>query len=226
MSGIVGSRLNIKGSGLVGSLGTDGQVFTSSGAGAGAVMEDAGGGAWEKILTTTIVDKDDSGPGEVDFNSTYITTTYIDYMIIMTGVKPQTNNTGIQMALSVDGGSSFLTTSDYWYGVIGRGADGNTDVFESGGDSVFNLIVEGIGEDSTAGVIIELFDPMNQTSDEKFPMATWRAISRHGAGGRINNSFGGGVYKGSTTAPYNGIRIKPASGDWELGRFTLYGRKT
>ena len=41
MSGIVGSRLNIRGSGLVGSLGTDGQVFTSAGAGVGAVYEAA-----------------------------------------------------------------------------------------------------------------------------------------------------------------------------------------
>ena len=43
MSGIVGSRLNIRGSGLVGSIGTDGQALTSSGAGAGMVFEDAGG---------------------------------------------------------------------------------------------------------------------------------------------------------------------------------------
>ena len=48
MSGIIGSRFNNRGSGLVGSLGTDGQVFTSSGAGAGAVYEDSGGGG--KIL--------------------------------------------------------------------------------------------------------------------------------------------------------------------------------
>ena len=48
MSGIVGSRFNIRSSGLVGSLGTDGQVFTSSGAGAGAVFEAAAGGG--KIL--------------------------------------------------------------------------------------------------------------------------------------------------------------------------------
>ena len=41
MSGIVGSRFNIRGSGLVGSLGTDGQVFTSAGAGKSAVYEDA-----------------------------------------------------------------------------------------------------------------------------------------------------------------------------------------
>ena len=39
MSGIVGSRLNNRGSGVVGSLGTDGQVFTSAGAGTSAVYE-------------------------------------------------------------------------------------------------------------------------------------------------------------------------------------------
>jgi len=44
MSGIVGSRLNNRGSGLIGSLGTDGQVLTSSGAGAGAVFEAAAAG--------------------------------------------------------------------------------------------------------------------------------------------------------------------------------------
>jgi len=39
MSGIIGSRLNNRGSGLVGSLGTDGQALVSSGAGNGAVFE-------------------------------------------------------------------------------------------------------------------------------------------------------------------------------------------
>jgi hypothetical protein len=43
MSGIVGSRLNIRGSGIVGSIGTDGQVLTSSGAGQEIVFEDAAG---------------------------------------------------------------------------------------------------------------------------------------------------------------------------------------
>ena len=57
MSGIVGSRLNIRGSGLVGSLGTDGQIFTSSGAGTGAVFEDAaGGGAILQVQTLEVED--------------------------------------------------------------------------------------------------------------------------------------------------------------------------
>ena len=52
MSGIVGSRLNNRGSGLIGSLGTDGQVLTSSGAGTSAVYEAAAGGGG-KILQVT-----------------------------------------------------------------------------------------------------------------------------------------------------------------------------
>ena len=44
MSGIVGSRLNTRGSGLVGSVGTDGQVFTSAGPGLSNVFEDSAAG--------------------------------------------------------------------------------------------------------------------------------------------------------------------------------------
>ena len=52
MSGIIGSRLNIKGSGLVAKLGTDGQVLTSSGAGVAANYEDlAAGISWQSVVT-------------------------------------------------------------------------------------------------------------------------------------------------------------------------------
>ena len=52
MSGIVGSNLNIKGSGLVAKLGTDGQVLTSSGAGVTVAFEDiAAGISWQAVET-------------------------------------------------------------------------------------------------------------------------------------------------------------------------------
>ena len=52
MSGIVGSNLNIKGSGLVAKLGTDGQVLTSAGAGVAAAFEDVAGGlTWQSVVT-------------------------------------------------------------------------------------------------------------------------------------------------------------------------------
>jgi hypothetical protein len=66
MSGIVGSRLNTRGSGLVGSLGSDGQVFTSSGAGESAVFEAAAGGG--KILqVVTAVDTTQRSTNSLSF---------------------------------------------------------------------------------------------------------------------------------------------------------------
>ena len=53
MSGIVGSKLNIRGSGRIAKLGTDGQVLTSAGAGQPCAFEDAAGGGldWQTIVT-------------------------------------------------------------------------------------------------------------------------------------------------------------------------------
>ena len=53
MSGIVGSKINIRGSGRIAKLGTDGQVLTSAGAGVSAVYEDAAGGGldWQSVTT-------------------------------------------------------------------------------------------------------------------------------------------------------------------------------
>jgi len=52
MSGIVGSKLNVRGSGIVTKLGTDGQALTSSGVGVTAAFEDlAAGISWQTIET-------------------------------------------------------------------------------------------------------------------------------------------------------------------------------
>jgi hypothetical protein len=53
MSGIIGSKLNIRGSGRIAKLGTDGQVLTSAGAGVSAAFEAASGGgtSWQSVET-------------------------------------------------------------------------------------------------------------------------------------------------------------------------------
>ena len=68
MSGIIGSRLNHRGSGLTVSLGTDGQVLTSAGAGLSAVHESAGGGGkvLQVITDTTTTEMSTSSTGWVD----------------------------------------------------------------------------------------------------------------------------------------------------------------
>jgi len=52
MSGITGSKLNIRGSGRIAKLGTDGQALTSAGAGMAAAFEDVVGGlSWQAVET-------------------------------------------------------------------------------------------------------------------------------------------------------------------------------
>jgi len=54
MSGIIGSKLNIRGSGPIAKLGTDGQVLTSAGAGVQAAFEDlAAGTSWQSVVTAS-----------------------------------------------------------------------------------------------------------------------------------------------------------------------------
>ena len=56
MSGIVGSKINIRGSGIVAQLGTDGQVLTSAGAGIAAEYEDfAAGVSWQSVVTGSTI---------------------------------------------------------------------------------------------------------------------------------------------------------------------------
>jgi|TARA_R100001530_G_C4256009_1_gene139174 hypothetical protein len=71
MSGIVGSRFNTRGSGLIGSVGTDGQVFTSSGAGVSHTFEDVAGGKETLLSSTTITSDTDTFDGDQLFPSTY-----------------------------------------------------------------------------------------------------------------------------------------------------------
>ena len=56
MSGIVGSKLNIRGSGLVGSLGTDGQHLLSAGAGKTNVFETAAAGGGKVLQVVGVTD--------------------------------------------------------------------------------------------------------------------------------------------------------------------------
>ena len=75
MSGIVGSKFNIRGSGLVGSLGTDGQHMLSAGPGVSNVFETvaAGGGKFESKLLHVIDEKADNNAGGASTTGSYLT---------------------------------------------------------------------------------------------------------------------------------------------------------
>ena len=136
MSGIVGSRLNIRGSGLVGSLGTDGQVLTSSGAGVGAVYEAAAGGMSVSDITgATALEATPAATDELILSDAG-TLKRIDYTHIRgnnapyflgTSPDPQdfTYDTYTKLNLTIaylDSDSAFDTTNKRW--TVPAGEDG------------------------------------------------------------------------------------------------------
>ena len=106
MSGIVGSRHNIRGSGLVGSLGTDGQVFTSAGAGTSAAFEAAaGGGKVGQVLAAIKTDV-----------QTTTATAYADVTDLTLAITPAATSSKILWQLCVEGNSQDNMYAKVTYG--------------------------------------------------------------------------------------------------------------
>ena len=104
MSGIIGSRFNTRGSGLIGSVGTDGQVFTSSGAGVSHTFEDAAGGAHIKLSTAT-------ASTSATVTLTGMDSTYQNYMIELDNIVNADDD--VQLRFRFIQGGSTITDSDY-----------------------------------------------------------------------------------------------------------------
>ena len=85
MSGIVGSHHNIRGSGIVAKLGTDGQIFTSTGAGLSQGFEAAAGGG--KVLQVVQVYKQTS--------FTTASTTFVDVTGLTVDITPSSSDSKI-----------------------------------------------------------------------------------------------------------------------------------
>ena len=140
MSGIVGSRLNNRGSGLVGSLGTDGQVFTSAGAGAGAVFEAAAGGGGKILQIQHYVNETATSIG----NTTTMTSTAVTdqitpsadsskILVMMNIIIGNYDSDGVgnrvqaELRRSIDGGAFSAVYQDdgnVYAGVVGFGMSG------------------------------------------------------------------------------------------------------
>jgi hypothetical protein len=186
---------------------------------------DAGGGMYELIQTQTI----SSAVSSVEFTSSQFTTSHLDYLIIFSGVGLTYDGGQMEFNISSDGGSSFITTTDYFYGGHGEGSDGNLRSKESQDDTKIRLHVSDSGNATGENVsgVIELYDPLNQSSDDKFFSCTYRTVN-FTSDNKVLNNYGGGGYKasGSEDTVFNGAKISSTGGNIDQGVFSIYGRKT
>tara|TARA_R100001460_G_scaffold18177_1_gene38581 strand:+ start:159 stop:1142 length:984 start_codon:yes stop_codon:yes gene_type:complete len=184
-----------------------------------------GGGMYELIQTQTI----SSNVSSVDFTSTQMTTSHQDYLIIFSGVRFDADTVKFQFRISTDGGSSYDSSSNYRYANIGRDDNSTTNTFQSNADDDITLHVRDTGNatgESISG-IIEMFDPLNQTSDNKFFTMNFRTTHFDSNNFLVQGS-GAGAFDaaGTEDSVINGVRLLPTSNNISAGVFSIYGRKT
>jgi hypothetical protein len=228
MSGIVGSKFNIRGSGLVGSLGTDGQHFLSSGAGKTNVFETiaAAGGAWNKIKTLTASSSATlsfvNGTSDVVFDGTY------DYYIfVWTSIHAQTDAQQFSFQFSIDTGSNYNTNilSNYHVCYVnGSGADHTLETKTGNQDGTgFQRLTSGqdaaVATSTTSGTL-QVWDPGSTTFWKHF-------ISEQAVGGALGVTdyqlYTKAVGRSETTSAIDAIQFKMSSGNVDAGKISMYG---
>lgn len=170
-----------------------------------------------KVLLDT---KTASSSATIDFTS-YIDSTFKQYIVEWDGVKSSSPGNGLQMRISTDGGSTWKSgASDYAYSLHywSSGATTNT-VQSSTGVASMNCCVATIGSTTnTAGSgTVKCFNPADSA----------RFFSIHTESTVVNSStsvWGSrGVGNYTTAGAVNAFRFLMQSGNIVSGTFRLYG---
>ena len=213
MSGIVGSKLNIRGSGLVGSLGTDGQHLLSSGAGKTNVFESAAaGGAWTKISHQT-----PSTAASVSF--TGLTSTYTTYAVKFNFFGPGSDGTDWGIRTSTNNGSSYDSgASDYlWMMNSTNSTNGGNAISVDQADTKIPFIwATGTASGEGGSGIFYLHHP---TDASRITLVTGQGVSINHSGYGANAFFYGAR---NTAADVDAFQVYPLGGT-VTGDITLYG---
>jgi len=222
MSGIVGSYFNTRGSGVVAKLGTDGQVFTSTGAGLSQGFEAAGGGAWNLIQTLT----SDGSDANLSFTSG-LDSTYDAYCFKLINIHPETDQSELNFNVSIDGGSNYnvaKTTSSFRaYNKEDDAArslayDSAMDLAQGTG---VQLLAENVGNDNdnSASGFLYLFAPSSTTFVKHF--ITRVNATNKSADPHTFDTFIGGY--ANTTSAVDAIQFIFSSGEIQGGKIKMYG---
>jgi hypothetical protein len=157
-----------------------------------------------------------SGASAVDF-TTYIDSTYDNYVLKLSDVVPGTDAVNLLMRVSQDGGSTYLSTNEYNHTRNINISSGNT---AAGADAAASIVLAaGIGNASgeTIGGTIEISAPAG--SGSLYKQIGWD-LSGFDANPLTNRITGAATVKSGSAI--NAIRILTSSGTFS-GNFSLYG---
>ena len=193
--------------------GSDGQVLTSTGAGSAPAFEDAAGGAYNLLSTTTV----SSGTAAVNITSD-INSTFKDYFIKLTDIHPSEDNEKLRFQVFSSSGSPD-TGSNYLYGGDGINSADSTSSHNSGGTTFGEINTIGIGNTNieSSNALMYLFNPSGTTFTKMIMVDEITLM----ANGNVEVSKTGIAY--TQTVAITGIRFFMSSGNLDGGVIKLYG---
>jgi len=178
-----------------------------------------GGGQWEHLLTQTA-----SSSSSLDFSSTYITTTYLDYMLVFSGIKLSADGLYPRLLFSVDNGSNYL--DDYRNARMGL-TDDNTgrNISQTGSAACYMVHENSVGNSTGEGynAVAFVFDPLKQSGTTDIYTMMRSLGSYTDTSGKIGTFSSANTSKVATAI--NNIRFDLNSGNITSGKASLYGRK-
>lgn len=189
--------------------GTAGHFLKSQGAGSVPVFAAASGGL--TFLSSATISNDAS----VAFTS-LIDSTYDDYMITLTNLVPVTSGGRIQLALSQNNGSSYLSAS-YRYANSG-GSDAGSALNEGSSSNSIMLLATLV--DNTAGYGANGFIRIQGVASGAYPVVT--SVLSHLRSTAFQTTTTAGTYFGDTNA-IDAIRLNNNAGNLNTGTIRLYG---
>jgi len=190
MSGIVGSYFNTRGSGLVAKLGTDGQVFTSSGAGVSQAFEAAAGGG--KIGQVVSALKTDT-----------VTTTSDTYVTTGLEVTITPTDTSSKVYLIVGIGSLGQRYSAYYTHVIIDGGNCATYIGDGSFQSASSVFFNNDGDQQIPAQMMYLDSPATTS-------ATTYAVhfcEQSGGTATFNRTYDQDAWSGGTASTITAMEI-------------------
>jgi len=172
------------------------------------------GGGLIHLQTTNIT----TGTASVEFTSN-VDSTYNAYFFILSDVHPATDAQPLEMTVSTDGGSSYISTN-YGFGHKGSTAAGGELSHAATNDSVFDMSSNNVGNaaDESISVQVYLHKPSG-TDGHKLISGTSTVVDNNNT--VSSTVFGGMNY--STTSAINAVKFNFGSGNIDRGNFTMFG---
>lgn len=201
------------------SQGSSGQTLTSNGADALPSFQTVSSGDWKLLSTQTA-----SASATINFDSTLITSTYKNYVILIDDFVNATDDGSLTLRVSENNGSTIKNTAgDYIY--AGNKTNSAGVNFGFGSTTQTSMFFENIAGSNASNFAINgeimIFNPSGSGRYKYFKSC----LSFHAGGSGLNlfqYAVAGGSYVATTNA-INYIRLFSNSGNIASGTFKLYG---